>query len=538
MRASAWRCTGEDDHSSSRRRVRLQLDPFDDLSDSTPARAEEKPDGVKSVRLRHRGHRCDHAGRIRAAARSPCLSSGPGNYSTLELDPGGKDQNLGDSETLGQHTIDSLTPAAPLLFDGDRLDRAVDNSNVGTIIAITGNADGLSVDTQVPTVRASDATAFANGELVVARRTTAGAWPERVQREGHRGRQLHVDRQRGDAARRRRRSRSTAPSCGCTRRPARSSATTSRRSTTPATCIDPRADLGRRDGGCRRRTAATSTSIAGKFAIVTAFDSTTTTTGSVQVVVIVDRRWRSVGTPVAAAGVRQRGVRDARRTRAWSCSAIRTAADRRTTGAGAVDLHSIDARRPARSTRRRRRSLTIPNAGREPSVRSRGDDDELQRQADRRRRREQHRLQLLPDRSCTRSGRSCATSARRVSDRSTSRASVRTTVNNSPSSRSRRSRRCSSEIMPAQQRAASVDATSRHDLDAARRPRSASARIRTRSARCRRSARARASSRRCGASRRRASTTGSSARRSTVATSCSARSARAAWASCSPRATR
>jgi hypothetical protein len=140
---------------------------FDDLSDSTPARAEDKPDGVSAsdygIAVIGATVPSDTSG-----GTIGVLSAGPGNFSTLELDPGGKDQNLGDSESLGQHTIDSLSSAATLLFDGVGSIALVDNSNSQTIIAITGNASGLTVDTQVGTPAHPTATAFANGELVVA----------------------------------------------------------------------------------------------------------------------------------------------------------------------------------------------------------------------------------------------------------------------------------------------------------------------------------------------------------------------------------
>ncbi|MEO8845981.1 MAG: hypothetical protein ABI591_32540 [Kofleriaceae bacterium] len=139
---------------------------FDDLSDQTPVRAQEKPDGNKS----------SDYGTALVGATMPgdsvggklaVLSSGPGNYSTLELDTGGKAQSVGDSETLGQHTIDSITSAASLLFDGTNQVALIDNSNVGTVVVISGSIDGLSVDQQVPTSAHPDATAFVNGQAIV-----------------------------------------------------------------------------------------------------------------------------------------------------------------------------------------------------------------------------------------------------------------------------------------------------------------------------------------------------------------------------------
>jgi hypothetical protein len=146
---------------------------FDDLSDQAQPRAEDKPDGVKSsdygVAIAGATMPTDSSG-----GKVAILSSGPGNYSTLELDAGGTALNLGDSETLGQHTIDSLTAAATLLFDGTSQVALIDNSNVGTIVAITGSVDGLSVDQQVPTSAKPDATAFVNGQVVVTATPAAG----------------------------------------------------------------------------------------------------------------------------------------------------------------------------------------------------------------------------------------------------------------------------------------------------------------------------------------------------------------------------
>ncbi len=146
---------------------------FDDLADSTPARAAEKPDGVKSsdygvVVVGATGATASTGGTIAV------LSTAPGNFSTLELDPGGTAQNLGDSEPLGQHTIDSVTANATLLYDGAGQIVLLDNSNVGTIVAIEGTANGLSVDQQVGTSQHPVASAFVNGDLVVAVEPAAG----------------------------------------------------------------------------------------------------------------------------------------------------------------------------------------------------------------------------------------------------------------------------------------------------------------------------------------------------------------------------
>lgn len=145
---------------------------FDDLQDQTPARAEERPDGLNGT---------DY-GTALAGATAPgdtsggkiaVLSTGPGNYSTLELDANGKDMSLGDNETLGVHTIDTLTGNAMVLFDGTSQVALIDNSNVGTVVAVSGSADALSLDQQIPTPSVPSGAAFSNGELVLTAPATA-----------------------------------------------------------------------------------------------------------------------------------------------------------------------------------------------------------------------------------------------------------------------------------------------------------------------------------------------------------------------------
>ncbi|HEY0255193.1 MAG TPA: hypothetical protein VGC41_26880 [Kofleriaceae bacterium] len=145
---------------------------FDDLEDSTPSRAQEKPDGVKGT---------DYgtalvgvtAPSTSSGGKVSVLSTGPGNYSTLNLDANGKDQGLGDNETLGVHTIDTLTGNAMVLFDGTSQVVLIDNSNVGTVIAVAGTADALTNDLQIPTPSVPSGAAFSNGELVISAPATA-----------------------------------------------------------------------------------------------------------------------------------------------------------------------------------------------------------------------------------------------------------------------------------------------------------------------------------------------------------------------------
>lgn len=146
---------------------------FDDLSDTTTVRGTEKPDGIKATE-----YGVSIAGATLPAETSggkiAILSSGSGNYSTLALDPGGIAQDLGANETLGAHTIDSVTAKGTVLFDGVGQVVLVDNSNVGTVVAVSGSPDALSLDQQIPTPATPDATAFANGQLVVGV-TSSGA---------------------------------------------------------------------------------------------------------------------------------------------------------------------------------------------------------------------------------------------------------------------------------------------------------------------------------------------------------------------------
>lgn len=143
---------------------------FDDLSDQTPARANEKPDGVKAS---------DYGIAVVGATGSETtggtigvLSAGPGNFSTIKLNP--TSQDLGNSEALGQHTIDSLTGNATLLYDGAGKIALIDNSNSSTVIVVTGDETGLKVDTQIPTSAHPLATAYQNDKIVVATDAPAG----------------------------------------------------------------------------------------------------------------------------------------------------------------------------------------------------------------------------------------------------------------------------------------------------------------------------------------------------------------------------
>jgi hypothetical protein len=329
---------------------------FDDLSDSTPVRAQEKPDGNKSA---------DY-GTALVGATTPgdsdggklaVLSSGPGNYSTLELDTGGKAQSVGDSETLGQHTIDSITPAASLLFDGTNQIALIDNSNVQTIIAITGSADGLSVDTQIATPLKPDATAFVNGEIIV------GVTPP-VTAPGP-----NVYSAKGQSV------------VACTL------VDTAAMPVSPAAvAIDGSKlwvysktgaffgyDLVKLDNAANCVSLAPNTTavmvsaaangahidiVAGKFAVVTAYDLTSTSAGSVSVIDLT--AMAAVGGPLAAPGVRSAAFNTFDGQGIVVLGYPNRAVDG-TTAVGAVDLHKLDTTMGTLSATADA-TLSIPNA--------------------------------------------------------------------------------------------------------------------------------------------------------------------------------
>ncbi len=139
---------------------------FDALSDTTTVRATERPDGIKATEYGVSIAGATLPGEM-SGGKVAVLSSGSGNYSTLILDPGGVAQSLGDNEPLAPHTIDTVTTKGTVLFDGMGQIALVDNSNVGTIVALSGAPDALTLEQQIPTPATPDATAFVNGQLVV-----------------------------------------------------------------------------------------------------------------------------------------------------------------------------------------------------------------------------------------------------------------------------------------------------------------------------------------------------------------------------------
>jgi hypothetical protein len=327
---------------------------FDDLSDQTPVRAQEKPDGNKSA---------DY-GTALVGATTPgdsdggkiaVLSSGPGNYSTLELDTGGKAQNVGDSETLGQHTIDSITPAASLLFDGTNQIALIDNSNVGTVVVISGSVDGLSVDQQVATSAHPDATAFVNGQVIVGVTAVAGM--------------PNVFSVKGTAV----------VNCGLIDNVAMplSPAAIAIDGTklwaytktgaffgydlskldNPADCLALVPNTGAATVGAAVNGAHIDI-VAGKFAVVTAYDLSSTSAGSVSVIDLT--AMAAVGSPLAAPGVRSAAFNTFDSQGIVVLGYPNRAVDG-TTAVGAVDLHKLDATTGTLSATADE-TLSIPNA--------------------------------------------------------------------------------------------------------------------------------------------------------------------------------
>jgi hypothetical protein len=148
---------------------------FDDLSDTTPVHAQEKPDGVKASDYGFAIANGTMTGET-TGGRLSVLSTGNGNYSTLNFDASGK-TSVGDSEALGIHTIDTLTNNALLVSDGAGNVAVIDNSNVGTIVAVHGVATALSVDTQVGTSQKPDAATFAGARIVIAGASQSPGFP-------------------------------------------------------------------------------------------------------------------------------------------------------------------------------------------------------------------------------------------------------------------------------------------------------------------------------------------------------------------------
>lgn len=319
---------------------------FDDLADTTPARAEEKPDGVKAS---------DYGIAIVGATGSEStggtlgvLSAGPGNFSTIKL--GATSLDLGNSESLGQHTIDSLSANATLLYDGAGKIALIDNSNSSTVIVITGDATGLKVDTQIPTSAHPIATTYVNDKIVVATDAPSGTpnvfvitggngvvscrlidsvgMPISAAAVAIDGTKLWTYTKNGQFF--------GYPLSGLD---------------TPAGCggndmngTPVGAPLGPNTTIVTAGAAANGGHIgiaSGKFAVLVAYDTPSTTTGAVQVVSIATEPTpTAVGTPVAASGVRSAAFAPLP-TEGMLVLGYPNRMVGTTPGAGAVDLHTL-----------------------------------------------------------------------------------------------------------------------------------------------------------------------------------------------------
>jgi hypothetical protein len=306
---------------------------FDDLADKTPAQAVEKPDGIKATDygVQIVGVTVDGTG-----GRLAVLSSGSGNYSTLDFDGHGQDA-LGDNESLGVHTIDSLTGNAILLSDGAGKVSIVDNSNVGTVVNVTGPATGLVVDQQIPTSQHPDAATYAAGSKLIVVATAAAGMSNGF-------------------------SATASGVISCTlldgAAPLSAAAVAANATTlfawtkagallaypltafdTPAACTNV---AGVPAGPMVTPAPANGASFAltGSFAVLTSYDTAQTMTGSVAVVDLASATM--VGTPIAA-----HGVHSATLATTGSQTALVLGYPNRTVGSatnvGEVDIHSVDA---------------------------------------------------------------------------------------------------------------------------------------------------------------------------------------------------
>ncbi|MEO8549150.1 MAG: hypothetical protein ABI678_04235 [Kofleriaceae bacterium] len=317
---------------------------FDDLSDTTPARAEEKPDGVKSS---------DYGIAIVGATGTEStggtlgvLSAGPGNFSTLKLNP--TTQDLGNSESLGQHTIDSLSGNATLLYDGAGKIALVDNSNSSTVIVVTGDTNGLRVDTQIPTSAHPIATTYVNDKVVVATDAPSGmpnvfavsggngvvscrlvdsiGRPVGAAAVAIDGTKLWVYTKAGQFFGYALSALDTPVGCGGNDM----NGTPVGAPLAPSTMI---VSAGAAPNGGHIGIAA------GKFAVLVAYDLPSTTTGAVQVVAISTDPV-AVGTPVAASGVRSAAF-DVLPSEGMLVLGYPNRQIGSTPSAGAVDLHTL-----------------------------------------------------------------------------------------------------------------------------------------------------------------------------------------------------
>ncbi len=383
---------------------------FDDLSDQTPVRATETPDGVSATSYGVSIVGATLPGET-SGGKIAVLSSGPGNYSTLDLDPDGSSIDLGDNEKLGNHTIDSVTTKGVVLFDGVGQVALVDNSNVGTVVAVLGAPDALANDQQIPTALPPDTATFVGG-LVWVGVTPTTASPANI--AGNDGQNKFACQALDGALPTPMAVQPAAialsadkavlwvyaktgglfsyhvsdlEACGNAPTPVQVAPASATLKTTDTMAALPAApNAGHLDLVVEG---------ASTYAILTAYDSTSSATGFVDVFDITnaagtDRDGRQRG---RRAGRARCGVRHVRRHR-HPRARLSEPRDREHVGRGRGRSPRIHGRRPQH---RRGCHADDPEQRFESPVRPRGHDDPLQRQADRRRRCRQHGLQLLRD---------------------------------------------------------------------------------------------------------------------------------------------
>ena len=140
---------------------------FGDLSDSTWVHAQETPDSNQS----------DYGvGVVGATTDGPgtlaVLSGSPANYSTLYFDASGStDETL--TEGLGELSITTLSTRPQFIGDGNGNVAIVDKGVDGPLVVIHGTAGQLT-DSQLSSTNAVDAATFAGENIIV---TSVGADP-------------------------------------------------------------------------------------------------------------------------------------------------------------------------------------------------------------------------------------------------------------------------------------------------------------------------------------------------------------------------
>ena len=141
---------------------------FDDLSNSTWAHAEEKPDNNETdYGLAVVGATTDTPGRIGV------LGNGPPTYSTIEITADGTTSSA-NSDLLSNHSIDALSTRPILIGDGAGNVAVVDLGVDGAIVVVHGPATQL-VEMQAGTSQPPDSAIFSTGGNILVAATAAAS---------------------------------------------------------------------------------------------------------------------------------------------------------------------------------------------------------------------------------------------------------------------------------------------------------------------------------------------------------------------------